>query len=334
MADGRTPELRRMMVEYGEQFWKSGWAPLYGFLGGNPLAAMPSLHFATSVTAAHVLTDSRAAAAPLAWAYAGTLGLALVYLGRALRRGPGRRPRARRGRAPRLAGRRPARPGGEQRRPLPRAEGERVSETRRGRAHEGDQLLQDPELEALEIEAAEEGDEHGLEINRRYACSRSARSCCSRSPPCTSCCPSWPALQGTAAADRGRDVRRTPSAAAVRLLEAFSHRRDVPLHLPACGLELDRLARQLPDHDGGPGGLEDLRRAGCWRPRADGLGAAALGHAQAHRRGQDADVPDPHLHALYGRAHRLRPRVCGSGSSTGRRCSASPSCPRSSPRRP
>ena len=48
-----------MMVEYGEQFWKSGWAPLYGFLGGNPLAAMPSLHFATSVTAAHVLTDSR-----------------------------------------------------------------------------------------------------------------------------------------------------------------------------------------------------------------------------------------------------------------------------------
>jgi hypothetical protein len=81
MADGRTPELRRMMVEYGEQFWKSGWAPLYGFLGGNPLAAMPSLHFATSVTAAHVLTDSRAAAAPLAWAYAGTLGLALVYLG-------------------------------------------------------------------------------------------------------------------------------------------------------------------------------------------------------------------------------------------------------------
>ena len=27
-------------------------APLYGVLGGNPLAAMPSLHFATSVTAA------------------------------------------------------------------------------------------------------------------------------------------------------------------------------------------------------------------------------------------------------------------------------------------
>ena len=58
MEDGRTPELRRMMVEYGEHFWRSGWAPLYGVLGGNPLAAMPSLHFATSVTAAHVLSET------------------------------------------------------------------------------------------------------------------------------------------------------------------------------------------------------------------------------------------------------------------------------------
>jgi len=81
MADGRTPELRRMMVEYGEQFWKSGWAPMYGFLGGNPLAAMPSLHFATSVTAAHVLSDSSRVAGVLGWTYAATLGLALVYLG-------------------------------------------------------------------------------------------------------------------------------------------------------------------------------------------------------------------------------------------------------------
>jgi membrane-associated phospholipid phosphatase len=81
MDDGLTPELRRMMVEYGEHFWKSGWAPLYGFLGGNPLAAMPSLHFATSVTAAHVLTESGPVAGALGWAYAATLGVALVYLG-------------------------------------------------------------------------------------------------------------------------------------------------------------------------------------------------------------------------------------------------------------
>ena len=81
MEDGRTPELRRMMVEYGEQFWKQGWAPLYGVLGGNPLAAMPSLHFATSVTAAHVLSDTGRVAGVLGWTYAATLGLALVYLG-------------------------------------------------------------------------------------------------------------------------------------------------------------------------------------------------------------------------------------------------------------
>jgi len=81
MEDGRTPELRRMMVEYGEQFWKQGWAPLYGVLGGNPLAAMPSLHFATSVTAAHVLAGTGRVAGTLGWAYAATLGLALVYLG-------------------------------------------------------------------------------------------------------------------------------------------------------------------------------------------------------------------------------------------------------------
>jgi hypothetical protein len=81
MQDGRTPELRRMMVEYGEQFWKQGWAPLYGVLGGNPLAAMPSLHFATSVTAAHVLSDTGRVAGVLGWTYATTLGIALVYLG-------------------------------------------------------------------------------------------------------------------------------------------------------------------------------------------------------------------------------------------------------------
>jgi membrane-associated phospholipid phosphatase len=81
MDDGRTPEVRRMMVEYGEQFWKSGWAPLYGVLGGNPLAAMPSLHFATSVTAAHVLSDTGKVAGALGWSYAATLGVALVYLG-------------------------------------------------------------------------------------------------------------------------------------------------------------------------------------------------------------------------------------------------------------
>ena len=81
MADGRTPEVRRMMVEYGEQFWKSRWQALYGVFGGNPLAAMPSLHFATSVMAAHLLSEVGRVPGALGWAYASTLGVALVYLG-------------------------------------------------------------------------------------------------------------------------------------------------------------------------------------------------------------------------------------------------------------
>jgi hypothetical protein len=70
-----------MMVEYGEEFWGSGWGPLYGLLGGNPLAAMPSLHFATSVMAAHQLSGTGPVAGLVGWVYTATLGVALVYLG-------------------------------------------------------------------------------------------------------------------------------------------------------------------------------------------------------------------------------------------------------------
>jgi hypothetical protein len=70
-----------MMVEYGETFWKSGWAPLYGALAGNPLAAMPSLHFATSVMAARVLREAGPVQGAFGWGYALTLGYALVHLG-------------------------------------------------------------------------------------------------------------------------------------------------------------------------------------------------------------------------------------------------------------
>jgi membrane-associated phospholipid phosphatase len=74
-------EVRRMMVEYGESFWQDGWGPLYSVLGGNPLAAMPSLHFATSVMAALLLAETGPVAGALGWGYASTLGFALVYLG-------------------------------------------------------------------------------------------------------------------------------------------------------------------------------------------------------------------------------------------------------------
>jgi hypothetical protein len=73
--------VRRMMVEYGEFFWKDGWGPLYSVLGGNPLAAMPSLHFATSMMAAQLLSETGTIAGALGWGYTATLGFALVYLG-------------------------------------------------------------------------------------------------------------------------------------------------------------------------------------------------------------------------------------------------------------
>jgi len=81
-TDGtRDIAVRRMMVEYGEFFWRDGWGPLYSVLGGNPLAAMPSLHFATSMMAAQLLSETGPVAGGLAWGYTATLGFALVYLG-------------------------------------------------------------------------------------------------------------------------------------------------------------------------------------------------------------------------------------------------------------
>ena len=73
--------VRRMMIEYGEEFWGDRWPALYDLLGGNPLAAMPSLHFATSVMAAHLLTEVGPVSGTVGWAYVGMLGVALVYLG-------------------------------------------------------------------------------------------------------------------------------------------------------------------------------------------------------------------------------------------------------------
>jgi membrane-associated phospholipid phosphatase len=70
-----------MMVEYGEMFWRDGWGSLYSVFGGNPLAAMPSLHVATSLMAALLLAEVSPAAAALGFAYTATLGFALVYLG-------------------------------------------------------------------------------------------------------------------------------------------------------------------------------------------------------------------------------------------------------------
>jgi hypothetical protein len=78
---GRIQGMRRIMVDVGQQVWGRLWQPLYGFLGGNPLAAMPSLHFASSLMAAHVLREASPVAGAVGIAYAATLGFALVYLG-------------------------------------------------------------------------------------------------------------------------------------------------------------------------------------------------------------------------------------------------------------
>ncbi|HEY1275363.1 MAG TPA: phosphatase PAP2 family protein [Thermoleophilaceae bacterium] len=80
-ANGNMPPVRRIMAEAGERFWGRLWRPLYHSLEGNPFAAMPSLHFGTSVMAAHVLSRVGRGVGAVGWTYAVTLGVGLVYLG-------------------------------------------------------------------------------------------------------------------------------------------------------------------------------------------------------------------------------------------------------------
>jgi membrane-associated phospholipid phosphatase len=74
-------EVRRIMVGVGEETWGSAWPAMYGALGGNPWAAMPSLHFATSTMAAISLSEAGRVEGAAGWGYALMLGFALVYLG-------------------------------------------------------------------------------------------------------------------------------------------------------------------------------------------------------------------------------------------------------------
>ena len=79
--NGYLPNVRRIMVEAGTEFWGELWQRLYDSLGRNPFAAMPSLHFGTSVMAAHVLGEVGRKEAIAGWTYTAALGFALVYLG-------------------------------------------------------------------------------------------------------------------------------------------------------------------------------------------------------------------------------------------------------------
>jgi hypothetical protein len=81
VAAAAPPRVRRMMVEVGEGTWGRAWPTLYSSLGSNPWAAMPSLHFGTSVLAAILLSEMGPVPGAVGWSYALALGFALVYLG-------------------------------------------------------------------------------------------------------------------------------------------------------------------------------------------------------------------------------------------------------------
>jgi membrane-associated phospholipid phosphatase len=73
--------VRRIMVEVGEKTWGRAWERMYESLGGNPWAAMPSLHLATSLMVAILLSEAGPVEGAVGWGYALSLGFALVYLG-------------------------------------------------------------------------------------------------------------------------------------------------------------------------------------------------------------------------------------------------------------
>ena len=85
--------VRRIMVEVGEETWGSAWPGMYGALGGNPWAAMPSLHFATSLTMALALAEAGPLEGAVGWGYALDTRLRPRLPGRALRHRSARRRR-------------------------------------------------------------------------------------------------------------------------------------------------------------------------------------------------------------------------------------------------
>lgn len=78
---GRIPPVRRVLAEVGESFWGRAWDRMYDSLEGNPVAAMPSLHFGISIMAARMLAETGPVAGTVGWSYALVLGYALVHLG-------------------------------------------------------------------------------------------------------------------------------------------------------------------------------------------------------------------------------------------------------------
>ena len=73
--------VRRLMINVGESVWGRAWPKLYDSFNGNPWAAFPSLHFASSLMGALLLREAGPKAGAIGGAYAAVLGFALVYLG-------------------------------------------------------------------------------------------------------------------------------------------------------------------------------------------------------------------------------------------------------------
>jgi membrane-associated phospholipid phosphatase len=81
-ANGYAPEgVRRVMLEVGEEVFRENWKLVYETVDGNPWAAMPSLHFGSSLMAGLLLRESSRTAGAIGLSYSFTLGFALVYLG-------------------------------------------------------------------------------------------------------------------------------------------------------------------------------------------------------------------------------------------------------------
>jgi hypothetical protein len=56
---GRITGLRRIMEDVGRRFWGRLWAPLYGFLGGNPLAAAAAIAAVTAIQEEGLVENAR-----------------------------------------------------------------------------------------------------------------------------------------------------------------------------------------------------------------------------------------------------------------------------------
>ena len=273
MDDGRTPELRRMMVEYGEHFWGSGW----DLAVRCPGRQSPGRH-AVAALRHHPswprICSPRRAGSPASSAGPTPARSARARLPRrALRRRPRGRPRAGRGHPPRGAR-------------CARRCSQRVSAAVAGAGGAGARMTE----AAAPDRAGRPGAARGRGRPRGAAGAPAhARATCSRSP--ASSPPSLAALyfllpqlaglddtwnrieDGRPVVDRRRAVA-SPSgcSAATSRCSAASSRARGRAH---------RLARELPDHDGGARRVAPVRGRRRRRPRAHRVGAAARGHAQA-----------------------------------------------------